>query len=354
MAYRHEAVENLVKAIFARAGSEEREAGIIARHLIEANLVGHDSHGVIRVPSYIEWLGKGLVVANQHVEIVFENDVIAVIDGQFGYGQVIGEETMEIGIAKARKSGVAVTALRNAGHIGRIGDWAMMAAEAGLMSVHWVNTSGAGILVAPFGGRDRRLSANPIAAAIPVAGDRPIVIDLSTCVIAEGKIKVALNKGVEVPENAIIDGHGYPTRDPNAFYAEPVGAILPIAGHKGYALSVLCEVLAGALSGGGCSNPANPNARGVVNGMFTLLLDPDTFVGAEAFAAEIRRFIEWVKASPPATPDGEILMPGEPEDRVRDERLANGLPLDDKSWNQLLETAKQVGLGEDEIVRLVG
>lgn len=353
MAYKHESVERLVKAIFARAGSDDREASTIARHLVEANLVGHDSHGVIRVPSYIDWMGKGQVVANQHASVVFENDAIAVIDGNFGFGQVVSEEAMEIGIAKAKKSGVAVTALRNAGHIGRIGDWALMATDQKLISVHWVNTSGAGILVAPFGGSDRRLSANPMAAGIPVDGGEPIVMDLSTCVIAEGKIKVALNKGVEVPENAIIDGHGNPTRDPNAFYADPVGAILPIAGHKGYALSVVCEVLAGALSGGHCSHPDNPNAKGVTNGMFTLLLDPAKFVGGSAYAEEMERFVKWVKASPPITPGGEILMPGDPESRTKADRLANGLPLDDKTWNQLLDTAGQVGLSQAEIMELV-
>jgi uncharacterized oxidoreductase len=352
MPYKHDMVERLVAAIFGRAGSSEREARAIARHLVEANLVGHDSHGVIRVPAYIDWLRKGLVLANRSAQVVFENDVVAVVDGQFGFGQVIGEETMALGIAKARRATLAAVALRNSGHLGRIGDWALMAAEAGLVSLHWVNTSGAGILVAPFGGTDRRLSANPIAAGVPVAGGRPIVVDLSTCVIAEGKIKVALNKGVEVPAGAIVDGKGRPTRDPRTFYADP-GAILPIAAHKGYALSVLCEVLAGALTGGGCSNPANPNARRVLNGMFTVLVDPTVFTPGESFAGELHRLGAWVKASPPAEAGGEILVPGEPEDRKRAERLVTGLPLDDTTWAQLRETAALVGLPGEEIDALV-
>jgi hydroxycarboxylate dehydrogenase B len=348
MRYNPEMVERLVVAIFARAGSRDEEARTVARHLVEANLVGHDSHGVLRVPSYIEWVRKDMVRPNQSARIVFETDTVAVIDGQFGFGQVIGEQAMAVGVGKARRSGLAAVALRHSGHLGRIGDWALAAADAGLVSLHWVNTSGAGILVAPFGGTDRRLSANPIAAGAPVAGGAPIVADLSTCVIAEGKIKVALNKGVELPEEAIIDGRGRPTRDPKTFYADP-GAILPIAGHKGYALSVFCEILAGALTGGGTSHPSNPTAGRLLNGMFSILLDPTVFTPAQEFAREIRRLAEWLKASPPVAPGGEILMPGEPEERTRAERLARGLPLDDTTWAQLLDTAATVGLGRAEI-----
>ena len=195
----------------------------IAHYLVDANLVGHDSHGVIRVPSYIDWLRAGKVLANQALKIVFENDVIAVVDGQFGFGQVMGEEATKLGIEKARRQGVAVVALRNSGHLGRIGDWAEMAAAAGMVSLHFVNTSGGGILVAPFGGTQRRLSANPIAAGVPVENGPPIIVDISTCTIAEGKIKVAFNKGAKVPEGCILDSEGRPTDDPKAFYASPPG-----------------------------------------------------------------------------------------------------------------------------------
>ena len=352
MPYKHEAVERLVAAIFARAGSRGEEARTVARHLVEANLAGHDSHGVIRVPSYIDWLRKDMVRANQSARIVLETDIVAVIDGQFGFGQVIGEQAMAVGIRKARRHALAAVALRNSGHLGRIGDWAIMAADAGLVSLHWVNTSGAGILVAPFGGTDRRLSANPMAAGAPVAGGAPIVADLSTCVIAEGKIKVALNAGVEVPSGAIIDGQGRPTSDPKTFYADP-GAILPIAAHKGYVLSMICEILAGALSGGGTSHPSNPTASRVVNGMLSILLDPTVFTPAQDFAREIRRLAEWVRASPPARPGGEILLPGEPEERTRAERLAKGLPLDPTTWSELRDTAASVGLGQAQIDALL-
>src|SRR5579864_1288021 len=245
-------LKTLVAAIFSAAGCEPPESRRIAHYLVEANLVGHDSHGVIRVPQYIDWLGAGKVYANKTLEVVSETDVIAVVDGQFGFGQTMGEAAMNFGIEKCRQRGVAVVALRNTGHLGRIGDWALMVARSGLISLHFVNTSGGGILVAPAGGTQRRLSANPIAAGVPIKNGAPILLDISTCTIAEGKIKVAFNKGTLVPPGCILDGAGQPTDDPSAFYATPPGAILPLGGHKGYALSVIVEVLAGALTGGSC------------------------------------------------------------------------------------------------------
>jgi uncharacterized oxidoreductase len=341
----------LVAAIFHAAGCSPAEAERIATHLVEANLVGHDSHGVIRVPIYIQWLRDGKVLANQNLRTVLDNEALAVVDGQFGFGQTIGEQAMRLGIEKADRHGVAVIALRNSGHLGRIGDWAVMAAEAGKLSLHFVNSSGAGILVAPYGGIQRRLSANPIAAGIPIAGGSPLVLDISACTIAEGKIRVALNKGVNVPENCLLDARGQPTTDPRVFYADPPGAILSIAGHKGYGLAVLCEVLAGALTGGGCSNPVNLGR--LANGMLSILLDGSRFQDDAAFAAEIQRFVAWVKSSATATPGGEILMPGEIEERTKAQRQRDGIDLDDTTWSQIGKTAESLGQGEllREVVR---
>jgi uncharacterized oxidoreductase len=331
-------------AIFHAAGCQPAEAQCVAAHLVEANLVGHDSHGVIRVPSYVRWLQDGKVLAGQTLHTVFENDVIAVVDGQFGFGQTIGEQAMRLGITKAERHGVAVIALRNAGHLGRIGDWPAQVAAAGLLSLHFVNTTGAGILVAPFGGINRRLSANPIAAGVPVPNGPPLILDMSACTLAEGKIRVALNKGVPVPEGCIIDARGLPTTDPRVFYADPPGAILSIAGHKGYGLAVLCEVLAGALTGGGCSNPAN--ADRVVNGMLSVILDVSRFQDQDAFHQEIQRFVAWVKSSAKAAPDGEILMPGEVEERTRAQRLRDGIDVDATTWSQVVDTARGLGLDD--------
>jgi hydroxycarboxylate dehydrogenase B len=347
MKFHHERLRELTAAIFQAAGCQPTEAERIAAHLVEANLVGHDSHGVIRVAPYVQWLRAGKVLANRTLQIVFENEVIAVVDGQFGFGQTIGEQAMRLGIEKSARHGVAVIALRNSGHLGRIGDWPLQAAQAGKLSLHFVNTTGAGILVAPHGGINRRLSANPIAAGIPVQGGPPLLLDMSACTLAEGKIRVALNQGVSVPANCLIDAAGRPTTDPKVFYADPPGAILSSAGHKGYGLAVLCDVLAGALTGGGCSNPVN--ADRVVNGMLSIILDGSCFQTDAVFAAEINRFIAWVKSSATAMPDGEILLPGEPEERTKARRLREGIDLDDTTLAQLLDTARAVGLGDQQL-----
>jgi hydroxycarboxylate dehydrogenase B len=292
------------------------------------------------------------VQANRSMQVVLENEVLAVVDGQFGFGQTIGTQAVQLGIDKCRRHGVSVIALRNTGHLGRIGDWPLQAARAGILSLHFVNTTGAGILVAPYGGTQRRLSANPIAAGIPITGGEPILLDISACTLAEGKIRVALNQGTAVPENCIIDAQGRPTTDPRVFYADPPGAILSIGGHKGYGLAVLCEVLAGALTGGGCSNPEH--AGRLANGMLSIYLEPTFFQKDEAFAAEIRRFITWVKSSAKARPDGEILMPGESEERTRTKRLRDGIDIDDTTWSQIVGAAQSVGLTEDQVRELVG
>jgi uncharacterized oxidoreductase len=351
MKLRHDALGRLTAAIFHAGGCQAAEAERIAAHLVEANLVGHDSHGVIRVLPYVQWLRAGKVLANRTIQVVFENEAIAVVDGQFGFGQTIGEQAMRLGIDKAARHGMAVIALRNSGHLGRIGDWPLMAAGAGLLSLHFVNTTGAGILVAPHGGINRRLSANPIAAGIPMPDGPPLLLDISACTIAEGKIRVALNKGVPVPEGCLIDAAGRPTTDPRVFYGDPPGAILSIAGHKGYGLGVLCEVLAGALTGGGCSNPANSGR--VVNGMLSILLDPARFQDDAAFGAEVARFVAWVKSSARATSDGNILMPGEIEERTKARRLREGIDIDETTWAQIVEAAWAVGLGEEQVIGIV-
>jgi uncharacterized oxidoreductase len=340
-------LEGLVSDIFLAAGCHAAEASHIASHLVEANLAGHDSHGVIRVSAYIDWLRKGHVQTNRRMRIVHETNVLAVVDGEQGFGQAIGIEATSLGIEKAQRQGVAVIALRNCGHLGRIGAWPLQAAQAGCASVHFVSTSGGGILVAPFGGRNRRLSADPIAAGIPRADGPPLILDMSCCTIAEGKIKVALNKGTTVPEGCIIDAQGQPTNDPRVFYADPPGSILSIAGHKGYGLGVITELLAGALTGGGASNPAH--AGQVLNNMLSIYLRPDAFGDEAAFKTEVERFVDWVKSAERIDPDQDILMPGEIEHRTRNARLREGLQIDAATWQALMATARSLGLNPESV-----
>ena len=240
-----------------------------------------------------------------------------VVDGGEGLGQVIAKEAIELGIERARAHGVAVVGVRNSGHMGRIGAWAEQAAAAGLVSLHFVNTTGFGIQVAPFGGSDRRLSVNPIALGVPRPGQEPLIHDMSTGTIAAGKIRVARNKGELLPEGAIIDGRGRPTRDPEAFFADPPGALTTAAGHKGYGLALFVEVLAGALTGAGSGHPDNPTADRPINGLLSILIDPERMAGSAALAADLERLCAFVTASPPATPGGKVLLPGEIERRTR-------------------------------------
>jgi uncharacterized oxidoreductase len=342
-------LQTLVVSIFQHAGSEAAEAETVAQHLIDANLVGHDSHGVIRVAPYLKLLQQGGVHANRQARIMNDAGALITVDGQGGYGQVIARQAVELGIERARAHGVAVVGIRNAAHVGRVGAWAEQAATAGVISLHFVNTSGFGILVAPFGGSDRRLSVNPIAMGVPRPGAEPIIHDMSTGIIAAGKVRVAQNKGELVPEGCLIDGQGRPTRDPAALFAEPPGALLTVGGHKGYGLSIFCEVLAGALTGGGSSHPDNPDADRVVNNMLSILIDPERMAGMAALASDLARLEGWVKASPPAEAGGEILFPGEPERRLRAMRLAEGLPLDANTLEQLRGAARSVGVPEPEI-----
>ena len=333
-----------VAEVFGASGSTEEEAAIVSDHLVEANLVGHDSHGVIRVAKYTEWLADGMVAANRHAEIVNDHGALIVVDGGFGYGQVIGREAMEIAAERAHRHGMAVLAIRNAGHLGRIGAWPEQLAAAGLVSIHYVNTSGFGILVAPHGGSDRRLSANPIAAGVPVPGRQPLVLDIATSSTAEGKIQVARNKGGAIPSGNLIDGKGQPTTKPASFYADPPGAILPFGGHKGFGLSFFCEVLAGSLTGGGSSHPGNPTAKRLVNNMLSLAFEPAAFGEGSIFDADIERLVAWVKASPPAVAGGEVLLPGEPELRIREERQRFGIPLDAETRRQLVSAGRRYGV----------
>jgi uncharacterized oxidoreductase len=351
MRYRPQPLQELVTSIFSAAGCKPAEAACISDHLVQANLTGHDSHGVIRTPIYVQWLREGKVRANQRVQVVFENDVIAVIDGGMGFGQPIAQQAMEIGIAKAKKSGVAVIALRNTGHVGRVGHWAEMIVNAGLISLHFVNTSGLGMLVAPVGGINRRLSANPVAVGIPVAGGEAIVYDISTSSVAEGKLKVAFNKGVMVPEGCIIDSKGQATCDPKVFYADPPGAILPFGGYKGYGLGIVTEILAGALTGSGCTVPGKTQLE---QGMLSILLDPAGFQVQDSLQIEARKFVDFVKSSEKVSPDAEILMPGDVERRNRAERTAKGIELDDKTWSQIEGVAAAVKIPAELLAKAKG
>jgi hydroxycarboxylate dehydrogenase B len=338
-------LRTLVSAILKAGGSAAAEAGLVADHLVLANLAGHDSHGVGMVPSYVRQLKAGLVLANTRAKLVKDDGAILMFDGQRGYGRCVAGEAMEAGIARCHQTGVVALTLANAAHIGRVGMYGELASAAGLVSLHFVNVTDHRALVAPFRGTDARFVTNPVCIAIP-GTDRqpPLLLDMATSAIAMGKVRVARNEKHEVPAGVLIDNKGRPTRDPNVMYEEPIGALQTFGGHKGYALAVVTELLAGALSGGPTIQPGNPRKGGTINNMFAVLLDPARLAGVDWLRREVDGFVEYLKASPPADPAAPILVPGEPERIARAERSKNGIEVDATTWEEIMQAAETVGL----------
>ena len=347
----------LVTEIFKRAGCNDEEAFTIAMRLSDANLRGHDSHGIIRVPRYVEWIESGRVIPNQTIAVEKENEVIAIIDGQYGFGQTVGEKTIDIGVRKALTHGVSITALKNAGHLGRIGDWAERAASANCASIHMVNVRG-GLLVAPFGGIDRRGSTSPFCCGVPLANAPPVILDFATSFVAEGKALVAARGGKPLPEGALIDGVGNLTTDPNALYGDldedrppdarrGTGALTGFGLHKGSGLNFFMEMFAGALTGSGTLGALGESERRrFCNGMLSIYLSVDFFHSDDWFANEVRNYIDFWKSARPIAPGGEVLIPGEVEQHTLAERERTGLPLPEITWGDILTTANKLGLDE--------
>jgi uncharacterized oxidoreductase len=351
-----QALERIARTIFEAAGSAPEEAAKVAARLIEANLCGHDSHGIIRVYQYVNQAQQGSLVPNQSAEVVSETEVVTVMDGRWGFGQIVAEQAMRAVIDKARRHGLAMVALRNASHVGRLADWAIMAAEEGQAAIILCNAVNVPPIVAPHGGRDARASTNPMAIAVPMEGGRPILLDFATSAIAEGKVRVARNKGVEVPVETLIDADGRPTRDPNDLYSEPRGALLPLggalSGHKGGGLSLMCDLLGGAFSGGRCNWAAGPDEPHFSNNFLALVIAPGVFLDARALAEEVRNYTAFVKSSRPRAEGGEVLLPGEPEQRSKAERTRNGIPIEEATWKQLMEAGELAGLRRSELEAL--
>ena len=341
--FRAEALAAAVRAIVAAAGSAEGEAAQVAANLVEANLRGHDSHGVGMVPRYIDAVLEGGLAVNAHVAVRQDSGALLTLDGQGGYGQVIGREAMELGAARAKAHGVCVVGLAHSHHLGRIGQWAEQCVEHRLVSIHFVNVLSRPI-VAPFGGRDARLGTNPFCVGIPRAGAEPIVLDFATSKIAQGKTRVAYNKGTTVEPGTLIDNRGEPSTDPRFTVVEPFGALLPFGEHKGAGLALICELLGGALAGGATARAVSDGRRRVLNSMFSILVDPRRLGTAANLAEEMEGFVAWATASPPQDGVERVLTPGEPERAMRAQRLADGVPVDSVTWAEIVAAGAKVGL----------
>ena len=349
------ALQDFVRDIFVGAGCSEAEGRRIAKSLVSANLVGHDSHGVVRVPRYVNSKLDGIVQGDVDVDVLVDTPVIAVVDGKFGYGQTVAPQAVEIGIAKCKKNGLSLVALRNAGHIGRIGDFAEMAAAQGLVSVHFVNVPGS-VLVAPFGGIDRRISTAPFCVGVPRPDGDTIILDFATSVVAEGKVLVASQGGKALPDNALVGPDGAMSGDPRMLYGgfdredyEPKGgrdyrqgegAIRAFGDHKGSGLAIMCELLGGSLTGAGATEVRSR----VTNGMLSFYIDPKVIDPSDFFSQDVTRYVDYLKSSKPTKAGGEILIPGEPEARYRADKTANGITLPEDTWAALVAIAGKVGV----------
>ena len=337
-------LKSIGKCIFQTVGSAQTEAEIVAGLLANANLIGHDSHGVIRIPQYLNLIETGQIILNNKIEILRQTKSSAVINGNWGFGQVIASQAMNLAIEKAQLSSVSTVTVQSCNHVGRLADYAQIAANQNLIAMLTVNNHGGGTRVAPWGGSEGRLSTNPICFAIPRESSEPILVDITTSVVAEGKVRVKRNRNEELPEGWIVDSNGNPTNNPNDLYESPMGAILPFGGkvgHKGFALSMVVDILSGALSGAGCSRES-PEKLG--NAIFMTLFDISSFVPIEEFYQDIDNFVDWIKSAKLAPGFTEITIPGEPEDHTKQKRQKEGIFIEEKTWQQIEESAKKVGV----------
>jgi uncharacterized oxidoreductase len=339
--------------IYRAAGSPEDEARIVAEHLVEANLKGHDSHGVIRTSGYLLQIRNGVAHPGAPTRVLEDAPSMAVLDGGWNLGQVVATRATEMAITKARETGVALVTCINTMHAGRVGAYGEQIVRAGMAAMGGVNTPGAR-LVAAFGGGHRRTGTNPLMFAFPgETPETPFVLDMATSVVAEGKLKVAVNKGAEVPEAWILDGDGKPSIQPRDFYGtgdnEKMGTLLPVggafSGYKGFGLNLAVETLGGVLSGAGTSVAGT---RGT-NGVFIMAIDVAHFTPLAAFTSLMAGLGAHVKEPPYQPGVSEVLLPGEPERRTMAQRLRDGVSLDDETWKQTVEAAAALGVGPLEL-----
>ncbi|MEM3645308.1 MAG: Ldh family oxidoreductase [Candidatus Bathyarchaeia archaeon] len=327
--------------IFLAAGVPLEEARLVSELLVKSNLVGHDSHGIIRVIQYINEIEKGSIKPGANIEIVKETSSTAILNGNWGFGQVVAKRAMDLAVEKARKNAVSIVCVFNCNHIGRLADYAIMASEKDMIGIVMVNSTK---FVAPFGGRERLLSTGPMCFAFPSYLDFPLVIDVATSVVAEGKVRVALHKGEKIPYGWIVDKNGNPSNDPKDLYDG--GALLPLGGdehgHKGFGLGLAVEILSGILTSAGCAY--EEDKRG--NGVFFEVINVEKFMSLEDFKKKVSNLIRVIKSSKPRPGFKEILVPGEPEHLTEKIRLREGIYVPEKTWEEIKNLARKLGVSD--------
>ncbi|MBI4640658.1 MAG: Ldh family oxidoreductase [Candidatus Tectomicrobia bacterium] len=339
---RHEKLGQLVLDILKAMKVSEEECQTVRDHMIGANLVGHDSHGVILLPTYADRIKKGQIVPGAPFEIVRESATTARINGHWGFGQVVSTKAMELAIQKAKASDVAAITVFQQSHVGRLADYPLMAAKEGMIGLMACDSGRTSKAVAPYGGRTKRLGTNPLCIALPSDLEAPVFLDMATSAVAAGKINVARNRKEQVPRGWLIDKEGNPTTDPQVFYEG--GALLPLGGdqaHKGYGLSFMVETLSGLVTGLGYGiDPAGWHNDGAFMAVFKV----DAFRPLEEFKQDLRGFITYLKETPPAAGFQEVLYPGELEYRTEQKRRREGIPVEDETWQQFTTLARSYGI----------
>jgi uncharacterized oxidoreductase len=332
---RADSLAHATGALFAELGVPAAEAAIVADHLVDAELAGVNSHGILRVAQYVEAIERGEIVPSARLSVVKETLATVALDGNHGFGQVMARGAMEMAMAHARRAGIGAATLVHSSHTGRLGSYTEFAAREGLVGMMMVNAGGHGQWVAPFGGSAGRLSTNPLSIAVPTGGAFPLVLDIATSTAPEGKVRAYKVAGKAVPEGWVITSEGRSTTDPADLYGPPRGALLPFGGHKGFGLGLLVDALAGGLSGAGCCVDVHAPMQGRTDGVFVLAINVEAFGTLAYFQAQMEQLIRHVKNCPPAPGHGEIVVPGEPEARERARRLREGIPIEEAVWVML-------------------
>ena len=355
MIIQHQNLTNLASAILHAAGAPEENAKAVAIHLVEANLKGHDSHGVGMIPSYVRSMKAGHINPANDAKLIKDNGAVISFDAELGMGRVVGMQAMALGIERAKQLGICCVALGNAAHLGRIGAFGEVCADAGLVSTHYVNVVGHDPMVVAYGGRDRRFITNPFCCTVPRADGKHVVLDMATTTVAAGKVRVAHMKGEPVPPNSLVDENGVDTNDPAVIFGpEAKGAMQPFGQHKGYGLMVMCELLGGGLGGNFTMQPKNVRLGATLNNMLSIIIDPAAVGDLQTFDDEVSAMIDYIYASTPADGTEKVLIPGDPEQITKAAREANGVDIDDNSWSDVLRSGEAAGLTAEAMSTLMG
>jgi LDH2 family malate/lactate/ureidoglycolate dehydrogenase len=342
-----ERLEAFVRDLFSAMGADDEVAAEVARHLVRANLSGHDSHGVLRIPRYVGQVDDGTIVPGARPVLVHERDSVAVFDVRGSFGHFATAQALEWAMRRAGDHGLAVASLRHPTHIGRLGEYTERAADAGLVAAVTVGMEGEALrLAVPFGGRVPALGTNPWSMGVPGARGHRVVFDAATTVVAEGKVLFARDRRGQLPPGCILAADGSPSQDPEDFYNG--GALLPlggeVAGHKGSGLALVSALFGGlALAGDHESNAGGAPTRRVT-GVFVLVLNPAWFGDPQTYLSMVADAVEIVKRTPPAPGVEEVLVAGEPEIRSREQRGRDGIRLPEGTWDALQPVARRFGV----------